>query len=360
VRTGLRARLVLTLLVGLVTGWFYLSWAVHLGWNLVHHVHTPSYTTCEGGWHEFGYTCTNAQFTGAYGLTLLVLVSAPVVAGLVGLVLWTLGPVRQLTRTVRRFGPQNLGERTGATGRSDELTRLAGEVDAMLERVAEGYDGQRRFASNASHELRTPLAVQRTLIEVGLAGDPTPEQLELLARQLLQTNQRNENLIEGLLVLAESDQGLRARTPQPLDQLAEATVALHADAARAAGVTLRTELAPVTVSGEAALLERLLANLVGNGVKYNQTGGWVTVRVAPGAAVLTVDNTGPVVPPTAVPRLFEPFRRLNGDRLEHSGGAGLGLTIVRSIAVAHDGSVDAVARPDGGLSVRVVLPQAED
>jgi signal transduction histidine kinase len=357
VRNGLRARLTVTVLVTLVVGWIYVAWAWHLANNIAHHV-LSNYIDCTGGFRQWGSPCTNQEFTSTPALLLLVGVSAVAVVGLLALLRWTVVPVRRLALTVGRFGPQNLGERTGAGGRRDELARLAADIDLMLDRVAEGYDGQRRFAGNASHELRTPLAVQRTLIEVGLAGDPTPDQLELLARQLLQTNERNENLIEGLLVLAESDQGLRSRTPQRLDQLAAEAVALHTDAAAARGVTLHTDLTPVTVDGEAALLERLLANLVSNGVKYNVAGGEVCVRVAPGAPVVTVDNTGPTVPAERVPQLFEPFRRLNGDRLNHTGGAGLGLTIVRSIATAHDGSVDAVARPDGGLSVRVELPGA--
>ena len=357
-RNGLRARLALTMLVTLAAGWLWGGWAALLATNLLHHA-LEDYVLCgPGGAGTWGYSCTNAQFTSGHAVTLLVGVSVPVIAGLVLLARWALAPVRSVSTAVGRFGPQNLGERTGARGRRDELSRLAVEIDLMLDRVAEGYDGQRRFAGNASHELRTPLAVQRTLIEVGLAGDPTPEQLELLGRQLLQTNERNENLIEGLLVLAESDQGLRSRTPQRLDQLAAEAVALHTDAAAAAGVALHTDLTPVTVDGEAALLERLLANLVSNGIKYNVPGGEVRVRVAPGEPVITVDNTGPLVPAERVPQLFEPFRRLNGDRLNHTGGAGLGLTIVRSIATAHDGSVDAVARPDGGLSVRVELPGA--
>ncbi|MEU2349164.1 HAMP domain-containing sensor histidine kinase [Modestobacter sp. NPDC049651] len=353
-RSGLRARVALTVLVTLLAGWLWAGWAWLLATNLYHHVF-EDYTMC--GPSTWGYNCQNNQFTSGHGLTLLAGVSVPVLAGLVLLARWTLAPVRRLTETVGRLGPQNLAERTGVHGRHDELRRLAGEVDRMLDRVAEGYDGQRRFAGNASHELRTPLAVQRTLIEVSLTGDPTPDQLELLSRQLLQTNQRNEDLVEGLLVLAETDQGLRSSTPQRLDELAAATVSLHADAARAAGVALRTELAPVTVPGEAALLERLLANLVSNGIKYNDPGGWVCVRVGPGPAVLEVENSGPVVPAELVPTLFEPFRRARGDRLVHTGGAGLGLTIVRSIATAHDGTVDAVARTEGGLSVRVELPE---
>jgi len=356
VRTALRPRLLLVLLGALVMGWPYLGWALLLGVNLVAHTQGSRTVECSRDFGGIGYSCDYRQFTGPHALLLLSVVSAVVLGLLALMVRWALRPVRQLTTTVGRLGPQNLAERIGARGRRDELRRLSGEIDRMLDRVAEGYDGQRRFAGNASHELRTPLAVQRTLIEVGLAGDPTPEQLELLSRQLLQTNERNEQLIEGLLVLAETDQGLRSRTPQQLDELAASAVALHADAARVAGVTLETELAPVTVPGEAALLDRLLSNLLSNAIKYNEPGGWVVVRVADEQPVLEVENSGPVVPAELVPALFEPFRRARGDRLVHTGGAGLGLTIVRSIATAHDGTVDAVARPEGGLGVRVELP----
>ncbi|WP_199582601.1 HAMP domain-containing sensor histidine kinase [Blastococcus sp. TF02-09] len=345
----------MTVLTVLVVGSLWLTWADQLVRSIHHHV-VDDYVLCSGDWRNWGYSCDNAQFTGPYALTLLLVVSAAVVLGLVLLGRWTLAPLRQMTRAVGRFGPQNLVERTGSRGRRDELSRLAGEIDSMLDRVAAGYEGQRRFAGNASHELRTPLAVQRTLVEVGLAGDPTPQQLELLARQLLAANQRNESLIEGLLVLAESDQGLRSRTPQRLDEIAADAVALHADAARQVGVVLSSDLAPVTVAGEAALLERLLANLVSNGIKYNQAGGEVCVQVHPGQPVLTVTNSGPVVAAESVPGLFEPFRRARGDRLDHTGGAGLGLTIARSITTAHGGLIDARARPDGGLVVTVELP----
>jgi signal transduction histidine kinase len=165
--------------------------------------------------------------------------------------------------------------------------------------------------------------------------------------------------VQGQLAQAETDQGLRARMPQRLDRIAADTVALYRDLARAADVELVADLTPVRVDGEAALLERLLANLIGNGIKYNVPGGTVVVAVGPGDPVLTVDNDGPVVPAELVPRLFEPFRRARGDRLDHGGGAGLGLTIARSIATAHGGAIDAEALPDGGLHVHVSLPGAE-
>jgi signal transduction histidine kinase len=160
-------------------------------------------------------------------------------------------------------------------------------------------------------------------------------------------------------VLAETEQGLTSRMPQRLDALAADTVATHGQLAAAAEVTLRLDSEPVTVLGEAALLDRLIANLVHNGIKYNHPGGEVCVRVRAGEPVLTVTNTGPVVAAEAVPRLFEPFRRARGDRLDHSGGAGLGLTIARSISTAHDGLIDAEALPAGGLAVTVDLPRGE-
>jgi signal transduction histidine kinase len=224
-----------------------------------------------------------------------------------------------------------------------------------MDRIAAGYEGQRRFAANASHELRTPLAVQRTLIEVGMAQPLSADQIQLLTRQLLQTNERNEQLIEGLLVLSESDQGLVSRTPQRLDLIAQAVVAAHQDRAARADVELHVRLEPRTVPGEQVLLERLVTNLVQNAIKYNTPGGTVEVTVG-GSPSLSVTNTGPVVGPEAVPRLFEPFRRLSADRMDHGGGSGLGLTIARSIAQAHDGTICAAAQATGGLRVDVVLP----
>jgi signal transduction histidine kinase len=277
------------------------------------------------------------------------------VAGLVALTRWALHPIRVFTATVRRLGPQNLGERVPATGEHDETTELALELNRMMDRLAAGYEGQRSFAANASHELRTPLAVQRALIEVGMSAPLTSDQMELLTRQLLETNERNERLIEGLLVLSESERGLVGTTPQRLDLITQAVVDRHVELAEQATVKLHVDVIPRTVDGEGVLLERLVANLVQNAIKYNRPDGCVTVRVDDTPA-LRVTNTGVAVPAEDVPALFEPFRRRSGTRSDHSGGAGLGLTIVRSITQAHGGTVSAVAGADGGLEVDVVLP----
>jgi signal transduction histidine kinase len=262
-----------------------------------------------------------------------------------------------MAETVDRLGPTSLGLRLRQDGPRDESRLLADAVDAMLDRVTEGYEAQRRFASNASHELRTPLATQRALIEVSLSSALTEEQLELLSRQLLATNERNEKLIDGLLVLAETERGLMSNTPQPLDRIVGEAVEALRPTAKERGVDLSASLTPVVVLGEQPLLDRLAGNLVHNAIKYNVAHGWVAVTLSP-AGVLTVANSGPPVPPGQVASLFEPFRRMTGERLDHGGGVGLGLTIARSIVAAHRGAIDARANLEGGLTVEVRLPTA--
>jgi signal transduction histidine kinase len=234
---------------------------------------------------------------------------------------------------------------------------LGRTIDDMMDRIATGYEAQRRFAADASHELRTPLAVQRTLIEVSMADELTTSQLELVTEQLLATNERNERLIDGLLVLSESDRGLRSRTALRLDRIAAAVLDAHRKRAAEAGVTITSDLQPRTVLGEQVLLERLVTNLVQNALKYNRRDGTIDVRVGAEPALVVV-NTGDDVPPEDVPALFEPFRRRAGARIDHSGGAGLGLAIARSITQAHDGLITASSTGHDGLRVQVSFPRS--
>jgi signal transduction histidine kinase len=348
VRMGSRRRTFLALAVVAVTG-YLANWIFQSGHGVLGCASAPAraLNLCNG---YSGYRSVARWIISGLLVVLIVAV-------LVVLTRWILNPIRAFTATVGRLGPQNLGERVPVTREHDETTALAVELNRMLDRLAAGYEGQRSFAANASHELRTPLAVQRALIEVGMSAPLTTDQMELLTRQLLETNERNERLIEGLLVLSESERGLVGTTPQRMDLITQTVVDRHLDLAAQADVKLHVDVVPRVVTGEAVLLERLVTNLVQNAIKYNRPGGCVAVLVGDTPA-LSVTNTGMAVAAEDVPALFEPFRRHSGTRTDHSGGAGLGLTIVRSITQAHGGSVTAAPGADGGLEVGVVLPPA--
>jgi signal transduction histidine kinase len=295
-----------------------------------------------------------------YGVIIMVVAIALMVWAWWLLAGWALGPLKATAETVRRLGPQNLGQRIGLKGGDDQFKELADAIDDALDRLAAGYESQRRFAANASHELRTPLAVQRLLTEVAMDDPNTGQDLRRLGTQLLRTNEHNEQLIEGMLTLAESDRGLQGKVPFRLDELAGRVIDQHEEQAGKHQLTLRRALAAATIAGDPVLLERLIVNLIDNAVKYNEAGGWVEIEVTQGpdglGGTLAVRNTGVPVPGEAVPVLFEPFRRLGGDRVRGRGGVGLGLAIVRSIVTAHQADLQARPRPDGGLEIVIDLP----
>jgi signal transduction histidine kinase len=270
-----------------------------------------------------------------------------------------LRPVHGITATARRVaaaagGRRVLDERIALRGPRDEIKELADTFDDMLERLDRSFDGQRRFVANASHELRTPLALNRAVIEVAVTRPSASADAQQLGELLLSVNARHERLIDGLLTLADSENEVAVRTPVDLRDVAAHVL----DQSPADGRSVRQDLAAAPVEGDPVLLERLVQNLVDNAVRHNQPGGWLSVatgRVAD-RATLTVTNTGPVVAPYDTEMIFEPFRRLGGDRVGSDRGFGLGLSIVRAVARAHGGDVGAEPRPGGGLVVTVRLP----
>ncbi|MET8831839.1 HAMP domain-containing sensor histidine kinase [Streptomyces sp. NPDC004610] len=265
-----------------------------------------------------------------------------------------LRPLHDVTSTARRLSLSTLHERIALNGPQDELKELADTFDAMLDRLDRSMASQRRFVANASHELRTPLAIQRTAIEIGLA-DPSPERVAKIRGELLRATERSERLIEGLLVLAQGEQGLNVRAPVDLEVAVDQVISEQFRFAERRGITLSATTEPVSVSGDEVLLTRLIANLVQNAIRYNDAGGYVLVELSAETGLL-VSNSGPVVPPEQVGELFEPFRRLHSRRTGPGEGAGLGLSIVAAITDAHGGTVHATANAGGGLAVRVDLP----
>ncbi|OIV38115.1 two-component sensor histidine kinase [Mangrovactinospora gilvigrisea] len=293
------------------------------------------------------------SLTALLGLAVVAFAFGYIMAGRV------LQPLGRITRTARKVVGSDLHQRINLDGPDDEFKELADTFDEMLERLDRAFDSQRRFVANASHELRTPLAINRTLLEVQLSDPDAPAEVKQLGKSLLATNQRSEALVEGLLLLARSENELTEKDRQPVDLAEVAERALEQCRADAASqeVEVRSDLQEVVVRGNGVLLERVALNLVQNAVKYNEPGGWVRVearRMGEGG-LLEVSNTGAVVPGYEVDGIFEPFRRL-AERTGSDKGVGLGLSIVRSVVRAHGGSIAAEPRPGGGLSVRVLLP----
>ncbi|MDQ0696699.1 MULTISPECIES: HAMP domain-containing sensor histidine kinase [Streptomyces] len=276
----------------------------------------------------------------------------------VALAWWMAGrvlrPVGVITARARRLSGSNLHERLALKAPPGELKELADTFDGMLDRIQELVAARQRFAANAAHELRTPLAVQRAAAEIGLADDPPPEKVAWIRDKLIDSAASSERLIEGLLLLAVSDEGLRRRERVALDETTTAVADALAAEARERSITVEVTARPVTVEGDAVLLDHLVHNLVANALRHNHPGGTVRVRVGPEG--LEVANTGPVVDPVTVPLLFEPFRRARARRHAPGEGAGLGLSIVASVARAHGGEAGASANPEGGLTARVTLP----
>jgi signal transduction histidine kinase len=268
-----------------------------------------------------------------------------------------LRPVRVITAAAQDISASNLGRRLRLGGRDDEFSRLGRTLNDLFERLEASFQAQRHFVANASHELRTPLTAERTLLQVALADpDADAATLREACEQVLALGQRTERLIDGLLTLATGERGIDRREPCDLARLAARAVQPLDEAAAGGGV--RLEAAPA--AGDPRLLESLIANLADNALRYNQPGGWVKVITGShgGGAVVSVQNTGPAVPPQEVSRLFLPFQRLGGGRAGPAGGHGLGLAIVRAIADAHGAAVTAAARDRGGLDVTVTFPPA--
>ena len=384
-------RIRLTLLYGgmfLIAGILLLSiiyllaaQAVHVGNELPFQVTSGTFTiysdacpalsgrrfTSSGAFNDAMKLCIDHQRQQALddllSRSLLALVGLSVIAFAFGYAMAgrVLAPLGRITRTARSVAGSDLSRRIELDGPDDELKELADTFDDMLDRLERAFTAQQRFVANASHELRTPLAINRTLLEVQLSDPGAPPELQQLGKTLLATNERSEQLVEGLLLLARSDNQIVERKPVDLGEVTTRAVEQVRGEAAQREVELRADIAEAVVQGNGVLLERIALNLTQNAVRYNLPpgeGGWVEVstELQHGQAVLVVTNTGPVVPAYEIDQLFEPFRRLRTERTGSDKGVGLGLSIVRSVTRAHGGRITAEPREGGGLVMRVTLP----
>ena len=267
--------------------------------------------------------------------------------------------LRKITSTARDISASNLHERLNIEGPDDELKELGGTLDDLFARLEASFESQRRFVANASHELRTPLTAERSLLQVALA-DPEAdvEAWRATGKELLALGELQERLIDALLTLARSERGIEQWHDFDLATVAEKVVLTRRQDAERRGIRVETTFAAAPGAGDPSLVESLIANLVDNAIRHNVENGQVEIVTGTrsGSAVLSVVNTGPVVPSEDVERLFEPFRKAGGDRTRSNDGSGLGLSIVRAVVDAHGASIVVEPQSDGGLRVEVAFP----
>lgn len=299
-----------------------------------------------------------------------LLISSGIACGIAAVIAIALGwlmagrvlrPVSAITATARRISVGSLNQRLNLQGPDDEFKALGDTLDDLFARLGASFTAQRNFIANASHELRSPVTRERALLEVALTNPaPTAEAWQSVGQELLASNTEQERLIEALLTLADSENGLDQRERVDLAALVAKALATHRAGIDRLGLRVETITCPAVLTGDPLLAERLVANLIDNAVCHNVAGGSVQVATrttGAGQAVLSVTSTGPVIHPAEVERLFQPFQRLHPRRARPGTGHGLGLSIVRAIANAHCGTITAHGNPGGGLTVEVTFPR---
>jgi two-component system sensor histidine kinase BaeS len=273
-----------------------------------------------------------------------------------------LAPVKRLARATHRLAAGDYGERVTHRGR-DELGQLVRDFNALAGTLQRTEQARREFLADVSHELRTPVAVMQAELEALHDGmrSLTPAAVESLRAEVATLR----TLIDDLAQLASADVGTIAYAMRPLDLAALTSTALNAFAERFAARALGVETeglgrVPLMVQADPHRLTQLLNNVFENTLRYTDAGGRVRIALARAGATaqLDVDDSAPGVPPAALPRIFDRLYRVERSRNRASGGAGLGLARCRSIAVAHQGEIEAAPSPLGGLRIRLRLPIA--
>ena len=301
----------------------------------------------------------NKEIIGAIALPLVVLLAIAggwLIAGRL------LRPLRTITATARDISASNLSRRMGLGRRDDEFAELGETLDDLFGRLEAAFESQRHFVANASHELRTPLTAERALLQVALADpDASAATLRTACEEILALGERQERLVAALLTLASGQGGVDEWEPFDLAEITRNVLLVRREDAERRGIEVSAALSAAAAKGDPRLAESLVVNLLDNAIRYSVTGGRVAVSTirAAGKATFRISNTGDVIPPGQVERLFEPFQRLGGERTRSADGYGLGLAIVRAIADAHGATLTPRAQPEGGLDIEVSFQPAQ-
>jgi signal transduction histidine kinase len=245
----------------------------------------------------------------------------------------------------------------------DALQRLSLSLNHMLRRLRDSVQMSRRFLADASHELRTPLTVIKGELQEIVAGEAARVEVHERIGSVLEEVARLEHLVSGLLVLSRLDAGEVQREWLDVDlvQLTASTVEQMRLMAEDRGIQLElATAAPLIVRGDRGRLKQVIVNLLDNAIRFTPRGGTVTLRTGKSGAdvVLEVVDTGIGIPAAALARVFDRFYRVDEARSRDDGGAGLGLSIARSICLAHGGQIEVHSEVGHGSCFRLRLPFA--
>lgn len=293
-----------------------------------------------------------------------LLVMVAIVAVSLGVTYFVTGrvlrPLKDLNRSVKEIGGENLHRRVELPKGEDEVRELTGSFNAMLGRLEDAFLVQKNFAANAAHELKTPLAVMKTSLQVlELDEEPSPEDYQEFREDVAAGLERLTGTVDNLMALANDS--VENLEPVELRELVDQAGKALRERAKEKGITVSVEGKAPPVLGNRILLYRVFFNLMENAVKYNREGGEVRAELSEqdGGAWVEISDTGMGIPAESLHHIFEPFYRADRSRSQRIPGAGLGLSIVRTVLDRCGGTIKVDSVEGKGTAIRVFLPKAE-
>jgi two-component system sensor histidine kinase ArlS len=269
-----------------------------------------------------------------------------------------LRPIRELSDKIEKVQAQNLADSRIEENQVKELNQLSVSYNRMLERLSEAFEIQRQFTANAAHELRTPLALMQVQLDLYHSNghpDNDADTVQMI-KMVTEQNDRLNKMVKTLLDMSEL-QTVGRDDEIILDALVDEVLEDLEPLAEGKNIRLIGKCKDITMVGSDILIYRLVYNLVENAIKYNHSGGQVTVTAdrKEKHVYLSVEDTGAGIPEELKERVFEPFFRVDKSRSRELGGVGLGLALVREIVRVHDGNITVKSNPSGGTIFEVVL-----